>query len=112
MPSNFDRAQQAYDNAEPDDPPDCPTCEGEGKSACDCLEGWRACAKCEGDGQVTADVSRQQGRIDPLLVDCPDCEGHGTVSCDQCDGSGYIECEDCNGTGAKQAPERDPDEDR
>ena len=73
----------------------CETCDGDGTVECDRCGGSceRECEDCGGEGEVLASVGCQQGRIDPLAVECGDCYGSGTVAC-KCD-SGKMPCEDC-----------------
>jgi hypothetical protein len=51
-------------------------------------EGWVACARCEGTGEV-----------DDAKVPCPKCEGAKTIACDRCDDDGMLECPKCDGDG-------------
>jgi hypothetical protein len=34
-------------------------------------------------------------------VDCPECDGEGTIECTKCDGEGTIECTKCDGENDK-----------
>lgn len=90
----------------------CPTCEGDGKIACDCNDfAERTCPNCNGSGVNQKRKSMiqkvEQPCDNPLCnggkVPCGVCKGTGKNSlgepCPTCHGSGKTNCVVCNGLG-------------
>lgn len=49
----------------------------------DCVEGFHECPKCEGEGEIKDEESKE-------MVECPNCEGATVVSCETCAEEGIV----------------------
>jgi hypothetical protein len=84
----------------------CYECDGNGKVDCSTCNGNEVidCENCSGSGEIGDDVECPDCNGDGTLT-CPDCKGEGSVECDDCKGEGYIRCSDCYGDGTEECSE-------
>ena len=57
------------------------------------------CSDCQGAGRIGVQVCGTCSGHGDLEVPCPRCSGYGTEACDECQGSGQVPCEICGGAG-------------